>query len=75
VRLKQYLDLFGSAAVLGRKLYAREIFRMITAENIQTAYQDRRRSNNWTEWVTSNPTLAAILAEAEKLAQGIDNDG
>ncbi len=59
--------------VLGRKLHAREIFRMITAANIQTAYEQRRKAGNWAEWTQSNPTLADMLIEAQILAGEIDN--
>ena len=40
---------------------------MIYSENIVTAYRSRAQSNNWAEWVQSNPGLAGMLAEAEKL--------
>lgn len=42
---------------------------MIHAENIVTAYRSRAQSKNWAEWVNSNPVLADMLAEAEKLCQ------
>jgi len=40
---------------------------MIYAENIVTAYSSRAQSNNWAEWVSSNPGLADMLADAEQL--------
>jgi len=43
---------------------------MIYAENIVTAYRSRAQSNNWAEWVVSNPGLADMLADAEKLING-----
>lgn len=62
------IDRFGLEAVTGRRtFYYGEMNRMIAAENIVTAYESRKRSQNWAEWTQSNPRLAAILAEAEKL--------
>jgi hypothetical protein len=62
------IDRFGVEAITGRRiLYFREYRHMIHAENIVNAYASRARSSNWVEWKTSNPRLAEILAEAEKL--------
>src|SRR5690242_10841853 len=49
-RLAQYIDRFGAQAVLGRKLYAREIYRIITAENILTAYRSSEQAANIATW-------------------------
>ncbi len=44
---------------------------MIYAENIVTAYRGRAASKGeWVAWAGSNPRLAEILAEAEKIANG-----
>jgi hypothetical protein len=45
---------------------------MIYAENLVAAYRSRAQSQNWAEWVNSNPMLADILAEAEKIINGND---
>jgi hypothetical protein len=45
---------------------------MIHAENIVTAYRSRAQSPNWAEWVKSNPALADILSDAERLTNGDD---
>jgi len=42
---------------------------MILAENITIAYRSRAQSSNWAEWVNSNPVMADMLAEAERLCQ------
>lgn len=59
------IDRFGAQAVLGRTLYAREIYRMRVAENIVKAYQSRAESQNWAVWAKEHPALAALLQEAE----------
>mgnify|MGYP001563942113 CR=1 FL=1 len=62
------IDRFGLEAVTGRRVfYLYELQRLICAENIETAYRSRQQAANWAEWVQSNPRLANILAEAEKL--------
>jgi len=38
---------------------------MIYAENIVLSYHSRARSNNWAEWVKSNPVMADLLSEVE----------
>jgi len=44
---------------------------MIYADNIVNAYRSRAASNgNWAAWATSYPKIAALLAEAEKIANG-----
>jgi hypothetical protein len=67
----QLIDRFGLKAVTGRDVfYFGEMRRMVRAENIVVAYQNRKRAKNWAEWSTSNPREAEILAEAEKLYNG-----
>jgi len=64
-------------AVTGRRvLYFGELRRLTYADNIYNAYFQRAQSNNWAEWTESNPVLATILAEAEKLymEQPADHD-
>lgn len=64
----QKIDRFGIEAITGRRqFYFGELKRMIYAENIITAYRSRAQSDNWASWVNSNPKLADMLAEAEKL--------
>jgi hypothetical protein len=64
----QKINRFGLEAVTGRRVfYLHELHRLITADNIVNAYRSRRQSKNWAEWTESNPRLAAIVAEAEKL--------
>lgn len=64
----QKIDRFGLEAVTGRRVfYYGEINRLIYAEHIVSAYRSRAQSNNWMEWAASNPRLATMLAEAEKL--------
>lgn len=68
IRKLQRIDRFGLEAVTGRRvLYWRELIHMTYAETIATAYVSRSKSANWTEWAASNPRLAAVLADAEKL--------
>jgi hypothetical protein len=65
------IDRFGIEPITGRRyFYYGELRRMIVAENIVTAYRSRAQSNNWAEWVNSNPGLADMLADAEKLTDG-----
>jgi hypothetical protein len=55
-------------AVTGRKVfYLRELRCMRVAENLVAAYRSRQQSNNWAEWIESNPKLADMLAVAERL--------
>lgn len=63
------IDRFGLEAITGRRqFYYGELRRLILAENIVTAYQTRKRSENWAAWAENNPVMAKILAEAEKNA-------
>ncbi len=66
----QKIDRFGPEAITGRRqFYYGELRRLVYAENVIKAYQHRQGSANWAEWAQSNPILAAILSEAEKLCQ------
>lgn len=59
---------FGLEAITGRRIFLLgEYCRLIAAENIVTAFNSRKRATNWAEWSQSNPHMAAILAEVEKL--------
>lgn len=65
-----YIDRFGAQAVLGRVLSGGELRRIAQAENIVQAYRDRQKSENWAKWAQDNPEQAAVLNEAERLANG-----
>ena len=72
IRLLQYIDRFGVEAVMGRKtLFAREMRRMIHAENLVKAYNERNRSDAPT-WVKDNPEMNKLLYEAQRLAEQED---
>jgi len=69
IRLLQYIDRFGVEAVTGRRtLYAYEMRRMIHAENVARAYNERNQGNA-AEWVKDNPEMNIILFEAQKMAE------
>lgn len=64
------IDRFGLEAIYGRKtFYYGELRCLMIAENIHYAYHTRKTSKDWSDWTAKNPTLAALLFEAEKLAQ------
>ena len=44
-----------------------EVKRIEMAEYVVNAYRSRQASNNWQEWVGSNPRAAKLLAYAEGL--------
>lgn len=70
------VERFGVPAVMGREtLYSFEIRRMMIADQVQNAYRSRRSSRNWVEWAGSNPEAAALLAQAETLAQDTETNG
>lgn len=53
---------------MGRPYFMNAEFRqMLYAENFVIAYQSRAKSQNWTEWVQSNPRAAEMLFEIEKI--------
>ena len=68
IRLLREVDRFGAQAVFGRTLGAKEIRRMMIAENIVNAYRARAASENWAAWETDNPQVAALLNAAMKAA-------
>lgn len=69
--LENAIKRFGVLAVTGRAtLSAGEIIRMNTCENIITAYEMRAKSTSWPQWVKDNPGLAAVLHDAERVANG-----
>lgn len=69
-----YIDRFGALAVTGRQtLGAGEIRRMITADNIVRAYQDRATSKNWADWASKNKSMSRLLNEAAKLAEDLED--
>jgi hypothetical protein len=74
ILLLQYIDRFGVHGVLGRKLYAREIYRMITTENILAAYRSSEQATNIATWAHENPKLSRILEEARLLKKEMYGD-
>ena len=66
------LDRFGVDAVMGRPLYAGEIYQMRAVENIVRWYRERQASNNFAAWAMENRDKADILGRAEKEWQLID---
>jgi hypothetical protein len=62
--LLNLVDRFGAQGVLGRALGAGEIRRMLTAEAVVRAYQERERSGNWAAWVREHPEKDRLLREA-----------
>jgi hypothetical protein len=64
------IDRFGVQAILGRQLYALEVNRINMAEHVINAYQSRKQSDNFAEWVGSNPDKTELLAYAERLNNG-----
>lgn len=69
IRLSQYIQRFGVNAVLGRPLYAREIYRITIAENVVNAFRSFRASQNAAEWARGNPEMAALLNKARLMAE------
>lgn len=63
-----YIDRFGVEAVMGRsQLRLGEMRRMLTVENIVTAYKSRRASENWAKWADEHKFYAELLANVERL--------
>lgn len=63
-----YIDRFGVMAIMGREtLSAGEVRRMMIAENIVRAYQERKASGDWGTWAQENPGAARLLADIEKV--------
>lgn len=66
--LLSYIDRFGVEEVTGNRVLSfGDARRMITAENIVEAYNDRKRSGNWGEWADKNPAAANLLKHIEML--------
>lgn len=62
--LLQYSDRFGAQAVIGSPVGAGELKRMIAAENVVSAYQERARAKEkpgWAIWAKENPNKARLL--------------
>lgn len=61
---------FSLEAITGRRqFYFGEFRRMVTAENIDTAYRMRKAAMNWDEWRKDNPELSRLLKEAEMIKE------
>ena len=71
IRLLSQIDRFGVQAVLGRMLWAKEIIRLRTAENIVRLYHERLNASSWAEWASANTNESALLNYCAKLV----NDG
>ena len=59
-----YIDRFGAESVIGRPLGYGEIQRMLSAEAIVRAYNERSRAASWPAWERDNPDKARQLNEA-----------
>ena len=68
------VERFGAQSILGRQLFTSEIYRMLYAERVVKAFQDREKSQNWAAWEKENPDSARILSEAEILSMNEDNN-
>lgn len=69
IQLLRYIDRFGVEAVTGKKvLSAGELKRMLYAEGIVYAYQDRSRGNA-AEWVKENPGMNKLLYDAQRMVE------
>lgn len=53
-------------------LAAGEIWQMLDAEDILTAYRSRQASEKWAEWADTHPRYASLLRLAESLANAND---
>ena len=71
--LSQQINRFGTYAVMGRPLYAKEINRLMMSENIVRLYQERLNSPNWAAWASENPDGSALLNYCAELVNGIDS--
>jgi len=60
---------YGAQSVYGRTLSFHEIRMIDLADNVVTAYHERKRSENWAEWAEKNHAKARILNVAGMLAQ------
>ena len=64
------MDRFGVEAVYGRTPGGQELRRMIQAENVVKAYEERAQAENWAQWAKDYPEKNRLLAEAERLVNG-----
>lgn len=65
ILLGRLVERFGALAVLGRAtIGAGEMRRMLTAERVVQAYQDRQRSPNWAAWAMEHPDESELLVSA-----------
>jgi hypothetical protein len=72
-RLAQ-IDRFGLMAVTGRQVWLyREYVYLLLAEAVVNAYNTRQASASWPEWARENVQAAALLTEAERLSQELEN--
>ena len=58
---------YGAPAVLGRLLYAGEIYRMNAAMNVYNARIAKDSAENWAEWSQKHKTAADLLIVVEKI--------
>lgn len=55
-------------------MYAREVYRIVTAENILAAQRSSEKAKNIAQWAQNNPVLKRILDEARELAKELTDD-
>lgn len=53
--------------MLGRTLYAHELYYMTASDNVYSAKKSRDATNDWTKWTKENPQAAELLIEVEKV--------
>lgn len=64
------IDRWGLEAITGQRVFLYgDFIRMRTAENIVNAYRSRQAAGDEVEWTVSNPRVALILADVEKLLE------
>lgn len=67
LRLLREIDRFGTQSIVGRVLYAGEIYRMHTVENIYLWFNERQEATGgYATWALTNREKANVLAIAEK---------
>lgn len=77
LQLADAVEKYGVDAILSRRLYAHEVYRMNAAHNVYTAKTARDKAErqaaanneslNWTKWAEEYPAAASILTHVEKL--------
>lgn len=72
--LIQLVERFGADAILGRPLYAREIYRGTIAERVYTVKKANMNSDSWAEWAKNNPKDSALLERVE-IMMAEEDDG